>query len=101
LEGNEEESTGQLKLYRKYRHHSSGEDGSKESKSRQRRNAADAELEQATKCNTTQCSKMRCVLGPLAKGEEVKFAFRFLVWAKTLKSVSVIHFEIQSCIFCI
>jgi len=95
LEGNEGESTGQLKLYRKYRHHSSGEDSSKESRSRRRRNAADAELEQVTQCNTTQCSKMRCVLGPLAKGEEVKFAFRFLVWAKTLKSVSVIHFEIQ------
>jgi len=99
LEGNEGESTGQLKLYRKYRHHSSGEDSSKESKSRQRRNAADAELEQATQCNTTRCSKMRCVLGPLAKGEEVQFAFRFLVWAKTLKSVSVIHFEIECYIF--
>jgi len=91
LEGNEGESTGQLKLYRKYIQHSSGED----SKSRQRRNAADADLEQATHCNTTQCSKMHCVLGPLAKGEEVKFAFRFLVWAKTLKSVSVTHFEFQ------
>jgi hypothetical protein len=91
LEGNEGDSTGQLKLYRKYRHHSSGEGSSKKSKSRRQRDVADAELEQATHCNTTQCSKMRCVLGPLAKGEEVKFAFRFLVWAKTLKSVSVIH----------
>jgi hypothetical protein len=91
LEGNEGESTGQLKLYRKYRHQNSGEGNSKENKSRQRRNAADAEMEQATHCNTTRCSKMRCVLGPLAKGEEVKFAFRFLVWAKTLKSVSVIY----------
>ena len=99
LEGNEGESTGQLKLYRKYRHHSAGEDSSQDSKPRQRRNAADTELEQATQCNTTQCSKMRCVLGPLAKGEEVKFAFRFLVWAKTLKSVSVTHFEIQCYIF--
>jgi hypothetical protein len=99
LEGNEEDSTGQLKLYRKYRHHSSGEDSSEDSKSRQRRNAADAELEQATHCNATRCSKMRCVLGPLAKGKEVKFAFRFLVWAKTLKSVSVIHFKIQCYIF--
>lgn len=87
LEGNEGESTGQLKLYRKYRHHSSGDGSGKDSKSRQRRNAADAELEQATHCNTTKCSKMRCVLGPLAKGEEVKFTFRFLVWAKTLKSL--------------
>jgi hypothetical protein len=24
----------------------------------------------------------------MAKGEEIKFAFRFLIWAKTLKSVS-------------
>lgn len=99
LEGSEGESTGQLKLYRKYRHRSPGDGSSKGSKSRQRRNAADAELEQATQCNTTQCSKMRCVLGPLAKGEEVKFAFRFLVWAKTLKSVSVTRFEIQCYIF--
>lgn len=97
LEGNEGESTGQLKLYRKYTHRSADEDSSKESKSRRRRNAADAELEQATKCNATQCSKMRCVLGPLAKGEEVKFAFRFLIWAKTLKSVSVTVFIFKLC----
>jgi hypothetical protein len=99
LEGNEEESTGQLKLYRKYGHHSSGEDGSKDGKSRRQRNAVDAQMEQATHCNSTRCSKMRCVLGPLAKGKEVKFAFRFLVWAKTLKSVSVIHFGNQCYIF--
>jgi hypothetical protein len=91
LEGSEGESTGQLKLYRKYRHHSSVEGDSKERKSRQRRNVDDAELEKATHCNTTRCSKMRCVLGPLAKGQEVKFAFRFVVWAKTLKSVSFIY----------
>jgi hypothetical protein len=91
LEGSEDRSSGQLKLYRKYRHHSSGEGSSKARQSRrQRRNVDDAELEQATRCNTTRCSKMRCVLGPMAKGEEVKFAFRFLVWAKTLKSVSLI-----------
>jgi hypothetical protein len=90
LEGNNDESAGQLKLYRKYRHHSTVEDDRKERPSRQRRNVDDAELEQATRCNVTKCSKMRCVLGPMAKGGEVKFAFRFLVWAKTLKSVSSI-----------
>lgn len=90
LEGTDDQSSGQLKLYRKYRHHSSVEDGHKEWRSRQRRNVDDAELEQATRCNITKCSKMRCVLGPMAKGEEIKFAFRFLVWAKTLKSVSFI-----------
>lgn len=88
LEGSEDGSSGQLKLYRKYRHHSSSEGSGKP---RQRRNLDEAELEQATRCNTTRCSKMRCVLGPMAKGEEVKFAFRFLLWAKTLKSVSLIE----------
>jgi hypothetical protein len=90
LEDSDDQSSGQLKLYRKYRHHSFVEDNSKERQSRRRRNVDDAELEQATRCNITKCSKMRCVLGPMAKGEEVKFAFRFLVWAKTLKSVSFI-----------
>lgn len=92
LEGSDDDQpSGQLKLYRKYRHHSSVEDNSGERQSkRRRRNVDDAELERATHCNITKCSKMRCVLGPMAKGEEVKFAFRFLVWAKTLKSVSFI-----------
>jgi hypothetical protein len=89
LEGSEDGSSGQLKLYRKYRHHSPGDGSSEEQhKRRQRRSIDEAELEQATRCNTTRCSKMRCILGPMAKGEEVKFAFRFLIWAKTLKSVS-------------
>jgi hypothetical protein len=92
LEGSEDGSSGQLKLYRKYRHHNSDEGSGKARQSiRQRRNVDETELEQATRCNTTQCSKMRCVLGPMAKGEEVKFAFRFLLWAKTLKSVSLIE----------
>jgi hypothetical protein len=89
LEGSEDGSSGQLKLYRKYRHHGSGgSSGEAQQPRRQRRNTDEAELERATHCNTTRCSKMRCVLGPMAKGEEIKFAFRFLIWAKTLKSVS-------------
>jgi len=91
LEGSEDESSGQLKLYRKYRHYSPDDSGKGKQSRRQRRNVDDAELERATHCNTTRCSKMRCVLGPMAKGEEVKFAFRFLVWAETLKSVSFVQ----------
>ncbi|XP_069683383.1 integrin alpha-PS2 isoform X1 [Periplaneta americana] len=72
---------GQLKLYRKY---NAGEGGRR----RRRDVGGDAQLRQATQCNTTHCSRMRCTLGPLAKGDAVELSFKFVLWASTIQSIA-------------
>nr|CAD7408554.1 unnamed protein product [Timema cristinae] len=52
---------------------------------RTKREAGDNELNQLLECNQTKCIKIRCTLGPLAKDQDVKLAFRSRLWAKTIQ----------------
>ncbi|XP_065564582.1 integrin alpha-PS2-like isoform X3 [Artemia franciscana] len=56
------------------------------SKARRRR-ASDAELEEELQCGPTQCQRMVCKIGPLAKGEEVLVRLRSRVWVQTLEQM--------------
>lgn len=46
------------------------------------------EMEEALKCGPTQCTRIKCIVGPFSKDQEVWVAFRGRVFAETLKAVS-------------
>jgi hypothetical protein len=46
------------------------------------------ELDEALKCGPTQCTRIKCIVGPFSKDQEVWVAFRGRVFAETLKAVS-------------
>lgn len=48
------------------------------------------DLKAKLKCGHTQCTKIRCTVGPLAKGQEAFVALRGRVWVQTLKKVNII-----------
>lgn len=45
------------------------------------------DLEKSLNCGPTDCTRIKCTLGPLKKDEEVWVAFRSRVWVPTMKKV--------------
>lgn len=45
------------------------------------------DLKSTLKCGHTMCTKIRCTVGPLAKGQEAFVALRGRVWVQTLKKI--------------
>ncbi|CAH1396137.1 unnamed protein product [Nezara viridula] len=45
-------------------------------------------LEKSLNCGPTDCTRIKCTLGPLKKDEEVWVAFRSRVWVPTMKKLS-------------
>nr|CAD7462061.1 unnamed protein product [Timema tahoe] len=54
---------------------------------RTKREADDNGLNQLLECNQTKCIQILCTLGPLAKDQDVKLAFRSRLWAKTIQKM--------------
>ncbi|XP_066900872.1 integrin alpha-PS2 isoform X2 [Halyomorpha halys] len=46
------------------------------------------DLEKSLNCGPTDCTRIKCTLGPLKKDEEVWVAFRSRVWVPTMKKLS-------------
>lgn len=46
------------------------------------------DLESSLNCGPTECTRIKCMLGPLKKDEEVWVAFRSRVWVPTMKKLS-------------
>nr|CAD7400855.1 unnamed protein product [Timema poppensis] len=62
---------------------------------RTKREAGDNELNQLLECNQTKCIQIRCTLGPLAKDQDVKLAFRSRLWAKTIQKIGYHNREVK------
>ncbi|CAB3370851.1 Hypothetical predicted protein [Cloeon dipterum] len=54
------------------------------------------ELEDAIKCGPTVCTKIKCIVGPFSKDQEVWVAFRGRVFAETLKALSNQNLKVSS-----
>lgn len=52
-------------------------------------NLNEIDLKSSLSCGPTNCTKIRCTIGPLTRGQEVWVAFRGRVWVDTLKKVKI------------
>ncbi|XP_059478388.1 integrin alpha-PS2 isoform X2 [Neocloeon triangulifer] len=54
------------------------------------------ELDDATKCGPTQCTKIKCIVGPFSKDQEVWVALRGRVFADTLRALNHQNLKVSS-----